>query len=34
MLMEGEQHGFTPKADKRPREATFKFFDEHLKNKS
>jgi acetyl esterase/lipase len=34
MLMEGEGHGFKPAADKQAREATFKFFDAHLKNKS
>lgn len=33
MLMEGEGHGFKPAADKKARETTFKFFDEHLKNK-
>ena len=33
-LMEGEGHGFKKEADRKAREATFKFFDEHLKNKS
>jgi len=33
MLMEGEGHGFKADAGKKAREATFKFFDEHLKNK-
>jgi acetyl esterase/lipase len=34
MLMEGEGHGFKREADKQAREATFRFFDEHLKQKS
>jgi acetyl esterase/lipase len=33
MLIQGAQHGFGDEAGKRAREATFKFFDEHLKNK-
>ncbi len=34
LLLEGEQHGFTRKGSQTAREATFKFFDAHLKNKS
>jgi acetyl esterase/lipase len=33
MLIQGAQHGFGGEAAKQAREATFKFFDEHLKNK-
>jgi dipeptidyl aminopeptidase/acylaminoacyl peptidase len=33
MLMEGEGHGFKAEAGKKAHEATFKFFDEHLKQK-
>ncbi len=33
MLIRGAQHGFGGEAAKRAREATFKFFDEHLKDK-
>lgn len=34
MLLDGEKHGFTQKGNQTAREATFKFFDEHLKNKT
>jgi len=34
ILMEDQGHGFKGKADQKAREATFKFFDEHLKHKS
>ena len=34
LLLQGEGHGFTPKGNKTAGEATFKFFDAHLKNKS
>jgi acetyl esterase/lipase len=33
LLLKGAQHGFRGEDAKRAREATFKFFDEHLKNK-
>jgi acetyl esterase/lipase len=33
MLLEGEGHGFKEPAAKKAQDATFKFFDEHLKNK-
>ncbi len=34
LLLQGEKHGFTKQGNKTAREATFKFFDEHLKSKS
>jgi acetyl esterase/lipase len=34
LLLDGEQHGFTPKGYQAAAEATYKFFDKHLKNKS
>jgi len=34
LLLDGEKHGFTPKGYQKAAEATYKFFDQHLKNKS
>ena len=34
LLLDGEKHGFTPKGYKTAAEATYKFFDTHLKNKN
>jgi acetyl esterase/lipase len=34
LLLDGEKHGFTPKGYQKAGEATYKFFDKHLKNKS
>ncbi len=31
LLLDGEKHGFTKAGGRKAQEATFKFFDEHLK---